>query len=225
MKSIWKSTAGALRLPLIVGGTSAVGAGRLDWPPLWLWIGLMGFTMAVNLMLIARWNPELLAERFRQRGGTAAFDRVFAGFAGLLLTALAAVAGLDGGRFGWSEPPEWTRWVGVALHLAGNVPVVWALCVNRHLETTVRLQRDRGHKVVTTGPYAIVRHPMYTGMLTMLAGWPLILGSLWALIPYGLFAMLLVWRTGREDRTLRTALEGYEDYAGRTKYRLAPGLW
>lgn len=225
MKNLWIAAAGAIRLPVVVGATLAFASGSLAWRRLWLWLGLMLATMALNGALLARWNAELLAERFRRRSGTEAFDRWFAGLSAIVLIALAVVAGLDGGRFGWSAPPPWLVWAGVALHVAGNTMVAWAMCVNRHLETTVRLQSDRGHGVVAAGPYAVIRHPMYTGMLIMFAGWPLILDSLWALAPYGLYVVLLVWRTGREDRMLRRTLDGYAGYASRTRYRLAPGVW
>jgi protein-S-isoprenylcysteine O-methyltransferase Ste14 len=107
----------------------------------------------------------------------------------------------------------------------GVIPLFAALTTNPHLETTVRIQKDRGHKVITTGPYRFVRHPMYTGVLLMYAGWPLILGSMWSYVVVGIIVVLFVVRTALEDRTLRTELEGYEAYAGRTRYRLLPGVW
>jgi protein-S-isoprenylcysteine O-methyltransferase Ste14 len=89
----------------------------------------------------------------------------------------------------------------------------------------VRIQTERGHKVIDTGPYAIVRHPLYAGALLMCAGIPLALGSFWALIPAAAGALVLVVRTVLEDRTLQAELEGYKEYTGRVRYRLIPGVW
>lgn len=216
---------GALRLPASCLAVLALASCRLDWGRMWLLAGLQLLTMAANLPLIAARNPELLAERFQRREDTKPFDKAFAALMGLTLLATLLVAGLDGGRFGWSALPTWTVVLGAALHALGDVPVAWALSTNRHLEATVRIQKDRGHQVVTWGPYRLVRHPMYTGMLLMFAGWPLVLGSAWAYAPLCALAAVLVWRTSREDRTLQAELEGYADYASRTRYRLLPRVW
>ena len=107
----------------------------------------------------------------------------------------------------------------------GFIPVAWSMGTNPHLETTVRIQKDRGHKVATTGPYNIVRHPMYLGGILQSLSIPLFLGSAWTLIPAGIQVVLLVIRTTYEDRTLQDELEGYKDYSQKTRYRLMPGVW
>jgi len=96
---------------------------------------------------------------------------------------------------------------------------------NAFFSTVVRVQSDRGHNVCSDGPYRFVRHPGYVGGIVQWLGVPLLLGSRWALLPGVLAAVLLVVRTALEDRTQRTALEGYADYAARVRYRLAPGIW
>jgi protein-S-isoprenylcysteine O-methyltransferase Ste14 len=101
----------------------------------------------------------------------------------------------------------------------------WTLAVNRHAEATVRIQTDRGHTVVTSGPYQFVRHPMYTGAMVMYVATGLVLGSIWALALAGILVGLFLWRTVMEDRTLRRELDGYEEYAAQTRYRLVPGVW
>jgi len=216
---------GALRLPACCFAGLALASGRLDWGRLWLLAGLQLAMMVVNLPIIAARNPELLEERFQKRGDTKGFDKAFAALAFLTLLGTLVVAGLDAGRFGWTELPAWTIALGVALHALGDVPVVWALSTNKHLEATVRIQKDRAHHVVTGGPYRYVRHPMYTGMLVMFAGWPLVLGSAWTYLPLAAFAAVLIWRTSREDRTLRAELQGYADYASHTRFRLLPHVW
>jgi protein-S-isoprenylcysteine O-methyltransferase Ste14 len=115
--------------------------------------------------------------------------------------------------------------VGILLQTIGAVPLGLAMATNPFLKRTVRIQNDRGHVVVTSGPYRIVRHPMYAGGLLMVAAWPLLLGSVWSFIPLALIAATLVVRTALEDRTLQQELAGYADYAQRTRYRLFPGIW
>ena len=101
----------------------------------------------------------------------------------------------------------------------------WAMLSNRFFSGTVRIQEDRGHTVVADGPYRVVRHPGYVGMIVMFVLPPLVLGSLWALIPAGLAALATVIRTALEDKTLQVELPGYAEYAQRTRYRLLPRVW
>jgi protein-S-isoprenylcysteine O-methyltransferase Ste14 len=105
------------------------------------------------------------------------------------------------------------------------VGVTWATKVSKFFEPLVRIQTDRGHKVIDTGPYAIVRHPGYAFGFLLFLGIPLALGSLWALIPAILLLPLLFVRTIWEDQTLREELMGYEEYTHRVRYRLIPGVW
>ena len=105
------------------------------------------------------------------------------------------------------------------------IPIAAAMAVNRNLETTVRIQRERGHQVTTHGAYRLVRHPMYVGMITQLSAVALLLGSGWALVPALGCAIMIVVRTALEDRTLLRDLPGYPEYASATRYRLAPGIW
>lgn len=200
-------------------------AGRLNWDRAWIFLVLVLATFGFNFTLAYLKNPELIRERWKKREGTKPFDKVFAVFYVLGLIGLPVVAGLDAGRFGWSAVRfEWL-YLGAALHVLGDIPVLGALLCNPHLESTVRIQEDRGHKVATTGPYRFVRHPMYTGIIVMFSGWPLVLGSLWAYAVVGAITVMFIVRTALEDRTLTQELEGYQEYARRTRYRLVPGLW
>ena len=112
----------------------------------------------------------------------------------------------------------------VGLALACGL-VFWVTAANTYLSRLVRIQEDRGHQVVTTGPYRFVRHPMYAGLVVLIPCLPLFLGSWWALVPAGLIAILFVIRTALEDRTLRAELPGYAEYAQHVRYRLLPGIW
>lgn len=199
-------------------------AGRLDWIRGWIFVGVMFVMMATNV-LVMRWkNPGLLRARLEKHAGTKPFDRVYTVVSGAGGFTMLLVAGLDA-RFGWSAMPWGWLYVGIALHLAGMVPATAVMAVNPFLERTVRIQSERGHTVVTSGPYRFVRHPMYAGFLVAIPGWPLILGSWWAFIPAGVMMLSLVVRTALEDRTLRRELPGYEEYARRTPHRLLPGIW
>ncbi|UCC65296.1 MAG: isoprenylcysteine carboxylmethyltransferase family protein, partial [Anaerolineae bacterium] len=135
------------------------------------------------------------------------------------------VAGLDA-RF------EWSTSVPLALHIGGLIASVlgwalfmWAMGANAFFSEAVRIQEERGHTVVTNGPYRYVRHPGYVGAILALLATPLLLGSLWALVPAGLAAIGYVVRTGLEDKTLQEELDGYKDYTRQVRYRLLPGVW
>ncbi len=135
------------------------------------------------------------------------------------------VAGLDK-RFEWSPNlPLVLHIVAFGIAALGFSLSTWATLVNRFFSAVVHIQRDRGHTVVSSGPYRLIRHPGYAGTVVTSLATPLLLGSLWALIPAALVVCQLVIRTALEDETLQEELEGYHDYAARVCYRLLPGVW
>ena len=200
-------------------------AGSLRYPRGWIYIVVHVLCFGVTAGLALRFNPQVAAARARRAKDAKSFDKKLSVPLSVLFFVLPAVAGLDAVRFGWTSMPFSLLYTGLVVFLLGTVPVTWAMLANPFLETMVRIQADRGHRVITTGPYAFVRHPMYSGMLLCNAGIPLILGSWWTFVPAMLINALFVWRTVLEDRTLRSELEGYAEYAGRTRYRLVPGIW
>lgn len=206
-------------------GLAFLGAGTIRWPRAWIFLGASLAILLVSGGLVMRYNPAVIVERGKMQRGTRRFDWIFAAVFGGALLAVQVVAGLDAVRFAWTPLPGWTLYLGIFLYAAGTVPLCWAMCTNPHLETTVRIQEDRDHRVITTGPYAIVRHPMYVAMFAHLPATPLALGSAWALVPTAVALAALVVRTALEDRTLHRELPGYTDYARRTRYRLVPGIW
>lgn len=223
---------GALKLARSIVGSAVfpaiafVGAGRLDWPRGWLYGVLFVAVAVAGTQIVERANPGLMAARSRGfRKDTKGFDRVFYVLFLPLMAIYPLLAGIDAVRFVWAPLPWWTVWPGILLFAAGSAFTTWALVVNRHAEGTVRIQSDRGHAVVSDGPYRFVRHPIYVGTIVGLPAVALVLGSAWALVPMVLIVVLFVWRTAREDRTLRQELAGYEAYARRTSYRLVPGIW
>jgi protein-S-isoprenylcysteine O-methyltransferase Ste14 len=210
---------------LYIGVPLLWGAGTLHWSRGWVLLALFGCTFAVNLTVMLTKNPALVEERWRRRKDTKRFDKVFGVIFLILCPALFAVAGMDAVRHGWTSMPGSLTLVGIALHVLGDIPVLWSFVANPHLETTVRIQTDRDHKVISDGPYRLVRHPMYVGVILMILGWPLILGSWIALGIACLLVALFVVRTALEDTTLRNELPGYLDLCERTRYRLIPGVW
>jgi protein-S-isoprenylcysteine O-methyltransferase Ste14 len=146
----------------------------------------------------------------------------------LLLPAMVAivpVAALDDGRFQWSRMSWWFVGLGYFLLTTAVAITAWAQAVNRFFEPGVRIQTERGHRVVQTGPYAIIRHPGYFAACLLFPGIALALGSWWALVPAGFATLLLLIRTEWEDRTLHAELAGYAAYAKRVRFRLIPGVW
>jgi protein-S-isoprenylcysteine O-methyltransferase Ste14 len=135
------------------------------------------------------------------------------------------LAGLDAGRFGWSSVPPSLQAAGWAGLLFAGAVIWWAASANTFLSRMVRIQDDRGHRVVAEGPYLWIRHPMYAGVIVFILCVPLVLGSCWALVPGVLIGILFVTRTTLEDQTLREELPGYRDYAQRVRYRLIPWVW
>ena len=202
-----------------------VSAGRTDWPMAWVYIAIQGTAILINGLTIARQNPDLINERGRRAANIKGWDKTWAAIYTPMPLVVVGIAGLDAGRFGWSSMPFAVQIVGLVPYVLAFITVWWAMASNPFLSTMVRIQDDRGHQVITSGPYQHVRHPMYVGAILMWIGAPLALGSWWALIPGGLTVMLVIIRTALEDRTLQDELPGYAEYAQRVCYRLLPGVW
>lgn len=223
---LWKGGIARLLIALLViGALLFSGAGTLAWARGWLFLGLLGVTLAVNLSLMIRKRPELLEERWKRRSDTKPFDRVFGVLYLVATVAMLAVAGMDAVRWQWTVMAGPLLYLGLVLHVVGMAPVLATLLTNPHLETTVRIQKDRDHRVISSGPYRIVRHPMYVGIILLYLGWPMVLGSSAALAVSGMMVVLFVVRTALEDRTLRAELPGYQAFCERTRFRLLPGVW
>jgi protein-S-isoprenylcysteine O-methyltransferase Ste14 len=200
----------------------------MDLPRAWLFLALMLVGMGGGIAIVGWHNPGLLNHRgqWKRKKDAKPWDRVLVPVYGLVgFYAMPIVMGLDVGRYGWSHLGTWAAVVGTLLFAAGSVVITWAMLVNRHFETIVRIQTDRDHRVVTTGPYAIVRHPGYVGASFWALATPLIVGSAYGLIPAALTVLTLVFRTALEDRTLHAELPGYAEYAAQTQHRLLPGIW
>lgn len=199
-------------------------AGTIDWRRAWLFMTLFIVLIFVAMSWIKRDNPELIAVRQKYQKGTKGWDAIVATLTIILFATILPVAGLDE-RFKWAVTPDWVTLVGYALVTAGFLGTTWAQSVNRHFEATVRIQTDRDHKVIDTGPYAYIRHPGYAFAVVMSVGIALSLGSLFALIPVALMALALAGRTLGEEGELIKGLAGYPEYRTRVKWRWLPYLW
>lgn len=200
-------------------------AGRFDWVRGWSYVGLIVVGQGLSALYIWRKNPELLKRRSRMGDGTKGWDKVLLSFFGIAYFCSLMVGALDT-KFGWSVMSGWFWLAGAIPYLFFVIVLTWAMAVNTYFEKTVRIQTDRGHKVVDTGPYRIVRHPGYAGTIFgFLLPVPFLLGSWWAFVPACFGILFLVIRTVLEDKMLGRELEGYKEYARKVRYRLVPGLW
>ncbi len=174
-----------------------------------------------------RLNPELLVARFKiRREGSRLWDEVLMRLSNLVaLVAVPVVAGLDVGRFYWSSLDFSFVLLGLFLFAVSTFLLNWAMVVNPFFEPTVRIQKDRGHKAVTSGPYRFVRHPGYLAGVLYILSIPLTIGSVLAFIPAGVYVVLFIIRTALEDGVLLRELDGYSPYAQKVRYRLIPWLW
>lgn len=202
-----------------------ISAGRWDWVMGWVYMAMYA-CMAVIGALVVPLDPELLEERTQIKEGVKDWDKLIAGIGSVFYPlAILVVAGLDK-RNGWSPLFPFTLQLAALVVAVVAYPIsIWAAAVNRFYSRFVRIQKERGHSVISDGPYHYVRHPGYLGQIIFSLASALVLGSLWALILGSLFAMLLVVRTVLEDRTLKEELEGYKEYTQRVRYRLLPGIW
>jgi protein-S-isoprenylcysteine O-methyltransferase Ste14 len=203
-----------------------VPAGTLDWPAAWAFIGVMLLIGLGCGSWLAKHNPELLAERMRspiQRDQPAA-DKKIVAVLGLTFLSWFIVMGLDE-RFHPSRMPVALQAIGLAFLIISTVLIMRVFRENSFAAAVVKVQSERGHHVISTGPYALVRHPMYTSALVFFVGSALLLGSWWGVAMTPVFAILFGIRTRVEENTLTTGLPGYADYAARVRYRLVPGVW
>ena len=200
-----------------------LSAGRWDWG--WALVILMAaWVIGTALVVIPRY-PELLADRISPKKGSKKWDAAIMGTIGVLSLAGYVIAGLDV-RNGWTTNlPSSLQWVALALVAAGYALVVWATASNAFFSATVRIQTERGHSVATGGPYRFVRHPSYVGMIAVYLATPILLGSGWAGLPGAAAALLIILRTGLEDRTLQAELAGYAEFTAKVRYRLLPRIW
>jgi protein-S-isoprenylcysteine O-methyltransferase Ste14 len=212
-----------IAVTLLLAAALFIPARRLDWPMGWaVVVFLLAFSLVGFLILPA----ELIAERSRGQPDARPLDVLIAGLALLFLYPATLIVCGGNFRFGWSPTiPMRLQWLSFAVVVAGYGCSLWAARSNPFFSTVVRIQHERGHRVVDRGPYALVRHPGYAGPIISHLVLPLALGSLWGLIPAAVGCTFLALRAVYEERTLARELDGYRDYMHRVRWRLVPRVW
>jgi protein-S-isoprenylcysteine O-methyltransferase Ste14 len=211
---------------VVMGALLFVPAGTLHWPAAWVFLGTMAILGIAGGSWLAKTDPALLAERMRpmMQSGQPAADKKFMLVFGFTTLIWFIAIGLDA-RYHASDVPLALQALGWAMLLCSTGFILWVMRENSFAAPVIKLQTERGHRVVSTGPYAWVRHPMYSGSVLFFVGAPLLLGSWWGVAMSPLFAVLFAIRAGIEERALIAGLPDYADYAARVRYRLVPGLW
>jgi protein-S-isoprenylcysteine O-methyltransferase Ste14 len=200
-------------------------AGTLHWTEAWIFLVLyLLLTLSFGLYMRLK-DPELYRERYSIKKNTKPFDRIILTAYMAAFVGMCVIIGFDAVRFEWSSVPLWLKVVGFTGFLPVSALFIAVTAHNTFLSGSVRIQEDRGHKVCTTGPYRIVRHPMYVAVIFFVFFIPLALGSFYGLIGSAVVAGLFIIRTALEDRTLLKELDGYREYAEMVRFRLIPGIW
>jgi protein-S-isoprenylcysteine O-methyltransferase Ste14 len=210
---------------LVLGLLLFLPAGTLAYWQGWVFLAGFGIAIVVFLVYGMLHDPEMLKERSHKAKNVKHWDTIILNIYTVFLVIMIVLAPLDGGRFHWSKVPYWVNLLGLGLMILSFGLLTWVTVTNTYLSRYVRIQDDRGHQVITSGPYRFVRHPMYASNILFFPSIPLLLGSWWALIPAVIIMGLFILRTYLEDKTLQAELPGYKEYAQRTRFRMIPGVW
>lgn len=208
---------------VLVGAVLILASGKLNWVMAWIYLAALSLIVISNAIVM---DPSLLAERSELQEGTKKWDVALASFIAIGgPLSIWLITGLDN-RFGWTQTTlSGLQIVALIFFMLGSLIGTWAMAANRFFSATVRIQKDRNHKVVKTGPYRYVRHPGYVGGILAMLMTPLALGSWVALVPSFAVASGYVLRTSLEDKVLQEELVGYKEYAQEIRYRLFPLIW
>lgn len=210
---------------VIMSAITFLIAGRWDWWMGWAYFATYLLMMVLGVM-ISPLDQELIEERTSIKEGVKQWDKALtAPLSFVYPFGLFVLVGLEM-RFGHIlEYPIWAQITGLVAAILGQLLSTWAMASNKFYGRFVRIQKERGHYVVTQGPYRYLRHPGYLGVILTALGTALAIGSFWALVLTLLITVLLIVRTALEDRVLQEELEGYPAYARGTRFRLIPGIW
>jgi protein-S-isoprenylcysteine O-methyltransferase Ste14 len=228
MKKITDVFIKAVRIVLAVAlGLAAVfiPAGTLAWPEAWIVVGAYFVFVIALILRIKKRDPELYKERTARQKEGKRWDKILLSFYTVFLLLMLATAGLDGVRFQLSRVPLGVKIGAFAAFVPIGLLFFLVYRENTFASKVVRVQKDRHQRVIDSGPYRVVRHPMYSAIILLVIDVPLALGSWWALVFSGLIVIVFVIRTYLEDATLKKELPGYAEYAKKTRFRLIPGVW
>lgn len=223
-----KEVMGHIVGPIVIAVIFFLIAGTIKLPRAWIWAVLNLVFYTAGMLLVYFLNPVLLNARgsWNIKKDAKHWDRIMLQIFGTVgLYGHTTIMALDAGRFNWSHMEDWTLIPGLILFTFGFFMVYWAMIMNPHFETIVRIQHDRNHKVISRGPYRILRHPGYLGLIITNFGSTLIVGSKFGFITAVATLLILVTRTLLEDRDLQSELAGYKEYAQKIRYRLIPYIW
>jgi len=211
---------------IAMGALLFAAAGSLDWPAAWVMLIVSAILGPACGLWLAKTDPALLAERMRPtfQANQPAADKIFMLIFFLALLLWLVAIGLDR-RANASDVPLLLQALGLAMYLLSIAFIMWVFRENSFAAPVVKVQAARHQRVISSGPYAFVRHPMYSGVMLYFLGIPLLLGSWWGVALAPVFALLFAIRARIEERALIEGLPGYADYAERVRYRLVPGLW
>jgi len=199
-------------------------SGNFLWIEMWIWILIFTIFMTYSMFWLRKNNPQLLESRTSLKGSSKP-DKIILSLVGVVCFVYVLVVSLDGGRFHWSLVPVLVKILGFIGVAFGLIIIFLVMKENAFASKVVRIDKEGGQKVISTGPYAIVRHPMYTGYLLMFFGLTIALGSLFGLIPTAILTILIIIRIPFEEKVLHEGLEGYTEYTEKVKHRLIPKIW
>lgn len=208
-------------LPLVIGLLMLWPAGTFDFWQVYAYFGILLVPMFFALIYFLRNAPEVLERRMKTSEKEATQQRLVA----ILIVSVLAIFMIPGfdKRFGWSEIPVWLVLVGDAVMLLGYLFMIYVMKVNSFAARTIEVEQNQ--RVIDSGPYALVRHPMYAGFLLMYVATPIALGSWWAFLAVAVVPIALIFRIINEEMVLHRDLDGYREYTQRIRWRLVPGIW
>jgi protein-S-isoprenylcysteine O-methyltransferase Ste14 len=211
----------------VMGAALFVPAGTVDWRGGWIFLGEMVLLSAATVAWLAKHDPGLLKERLGNpiQKGQAKRDKAFMLAMIVIWHGWIVLMALDVKRWHLSDAPDWATYAGAALILLGFIAVLRTFRENTFAAPVIKIQEERGQKVIDTGPYALIRHPMYAGAFLYVLGTPLVLGSWIGLALVPVVMGLLIVRIFIEEAALRKGLPGYDEYTTRVRYRLMPRIW
>lgn len=206
---------------IVIGAMLFLSAGTFQWQKAWLLMGILFIPMFFAGIVMMLKNPELLKKRLNAKEKQTEQQLVIK-LSGLMFAAGFLIAGLDF-RFRWTVPPEWLSWAAAAVFLLSYLLYAEVLRENTYLSRTVEVQENQ--KVIDTGLYGIVRHPMYSVTLLLFLSMPLVLGSVISFVIFLAYPIIIVKRIHNEEKVLEAELEGYAEYKKKVRYRLIPFIW
>ena len=206
---------------LFAGALLFLPAGTFDYWQAWVWLATLFIPMGVSLVYLLKMDPALLERRTRTNEVRPEQRRIIMASV-IYFLVIFLLPGFDV-RYGWSNVPVWLCLAADGVVLASYILYILVLKTNTFASRVVEV--EQGQQVITSGPYAVVRHPMYLAMILMMTATPLALGSYWAMLPSTLFILLLAARAKNEEELQQKELKGYSEYMQKTRHRLFPGIW